>query len=322
MGYERCGNKIMSSRLSRTVNLILPQMLVISRVIAKRAMKTGHALWCGKKQLTLRAAQHILSVNEKSKNPKEKEPAGSWSSQPQPGSCSRSIVSEFLGVFRPRGQSSGPLRNASRPSSGARSRQRDLPAVWGQSTDFLQTPREIPVQGYRRSIAPTTWTKRAIKTDRGSLVLCTATPRSRRVHCRAKVNCEGTNKVRNVSTSKNDREAHKRAPVKKKLISAYTRSSRGQAGITKFKDDFPRTRYESLRRNYLEIPEEGAGDGELFGLFGLSGLLQPSTSRPYILEAHQAHSPRWCGKTDPQEKTLLEVFRQLVHHSNQEVFQN
>jgi len=40
------------------------------------ATKTGYTPRCGKILLTLRATQHILSVNGKPKNPKEKEPAG------------------------------------------------------------------------------------------------------------------------------------------------------------------------------------------------------------------------------------------------------
>ncbi len=86
--------------------------------------------------------------------------------------------------------------------------------------------------------------------------------------------------------------------------------------------DTPRNRYESLRRNCLELLEDGGNDWKLFRLFGLNGLLQPPQFRHYILEAHQAQSPRWCGKMDPREKTLLEVFRQLTSHSTQAVSPN
>ena len=95
-----------------------------------------------------------------------------------------------------------------------------------------------------------------------------------------------------------------------------------KVGFAKSNEDTPRTRYESLRRNCLEFLEDGGNDWELFRLFGLNGLLQPPQFRPYILEAHQAQSPRWYGKTNPQEKTLLEVFRQLTSHSTQAVFPN
>jgi hypothetical protein len=149
-----------------------------------------------------------------------------------------------------------------------------------------------------------------------------ATPRSQRDYFHANALNESTNKVWRISASKNNRKAHKQTPVKKKHLGNYTPSSM-EIGISNSKEDPPRTRYEALRRNYLlEIPEEDSCKWVRFGLFGLSGLLQPTLSRPYILEVHQANSPRWCGRTDPQEKTLLEVFKQLASHSTQAVFQN
>jgi len=77
--------------------------------------------------------------------------------------------------------------------------------------------------------------------------------------------------------------------------------------------DGPRHRYEGLRCAFLEA---GASEHhELWGrfaLFGFWGLLYRDAQQGYVVEVCQARPPRWCGRSDPQESVLREVFGLLT----------
>jgi hypothetical protein len=61
-------------------------------------------------------------------------------------------------------------------------------------------------------------------------------------------------------------------------------------------------------------------DWGIFESFGLIGFFRPADHSCYIVEAHQACAPRWCGKTNPYEKALLDIFRSLTSNSKETNF--
>lgn len=277
---------------------------------------------CGNIILTFSASELILNDHAGPKSTQAKKPPSSRGSQSRTGSCTGPVVSGLIGVFRRSGQSSGPLRNASRSSSYTRWCQCNLSALWCQSSDLLQFQREVSSHGYCRATTAATWTERTIKTYRGSIILCRAAPRGGRVYFNATTVSASSHEVQSGPSSKNARKVYKKYTTKKKLLSNDARRGM-EFGVSKGNADTLRVRYELLRRNYQNIAvKDESGDWEAFCLFGMNGLLQSSKSIPYIVEVYQAPLPRWCGKQDPQEKTLVEVFRQLASNPTQAALLN
>ncbi len=78
--------------------------------------------------------------------------------------------------------------------------------------------------------------------------------------------------------------------------------------------DQGRERYEALRRSYVQSGCQGRGElWERFSKLGLYGLIRSSEAEAsYVVEVYEAPTPRWCGRTEPEERALEVAYRLLT----------